>query len=131
MLYGATFGIPQSDHDFGNVYQLSPPAQSGGPWVYTNLHSFTSKQDDAADPVALTLGPGGVLYGTAYAGAGSVFVLEPPVRSGQPWSERLLAQTGNSYAPVTIGPDGALYGVSFGKFLSRESAGSVFRMSVR
>jgi uncharacterized repeat protein (TIGR03803 family) len=128
VLYGATFGIPQSGRDFGNVFQLAPPASSGGPWVYTNIHAFVSKETDAADPVGVIVGPDGVVYGTAYAGAASVFALTPPARPGQPWTERLLGQAGNSYAPVTVGPDGALYGTSFGKFGSPENGGSVFRV---
>ncbi|MGA2592985.1 MAG: choice-of-anchor tandem repeat GloVer-containing protein, partial [Bryobacteraceae bacterium] len=50
VLYGATFGMPQSNDSYGNVYQLAPAA-SGGQWVYTNIHSFTSQLADAADPV--------------------------------------------------------------------------------
>jgi len=128
VLYGATFGIPQSARDFGNVFQLAPPAQSGGPWIYSNIHAFVSNQTDAADPVGVTLGPDGVIYGAAYAGAASVFALTPPARSGQSWTERLLGEAGSSYAPVTLGPDGALYGTSFGKFGARENGGSVFRV---
>jgi|HubBroStandDraft_1064217.scaffolds.fasta_scaffold02096_2 uncharacterized repeat protein (TIGR03803 family) len=130
VLYGATFGIPHSGHDFGNVYQLAPPAQSGGEWVYSSIHAFVDNETGAADPVAVTVGPNGVLYGSAYAGAASVFELTPPVGAGQPWTERLLGQAGNSYAPVTVGPDGALYGTSFGKAGSSE-AGSVFRVTLK
>ena len=62
-LYGTTmFGGPT---ELGNVFQLSPPASSGDPWVETVLYNFTSK----AYPIAgLTFGKAGWLYGATLGG---------------------------------------------------------------
>jgi hypothetical protein len=129
VLYGTTFGIPASNNVYGNVYQLAPPA-SGGAWVYTNIRSFTDKVRDAADPVGVTLGANGVLYGVAYTGKTPVFMLTPPAAPRQPWTETPLAKIKKSFAPVTVGPDGALYGTSLGEFGAPADRGSVFRISL-
>jgi len=129
VLYGATFGIPASNNSYGNVYQLAPAP--GETWTYTNIRSFTDKVNDAADPVGLTLGANGVLYGVAFTGKTPLFMLTPPAVAGQPWTETPLAQTKKSFAPVVVGPDGALYGVSFGEFGSPSNAGSVVRVSLQ
>jgi len=130
VLYGATFGMPQSGNNYGNVYQLAPAA-GGGTWVYSNIHSFTSQVTDAADPVGVALGPNGVLYGAAHSGRTPIFALTPPGTPGRPWTLTPLGQIKSSYAPLTVGPDGALYGVSFGKFGLRGEGGSVFRVSLQ
>lgn len=63
----------------GVVFELDPPAQSGGPWTETVLHSF-SGTDGFLPTSLLTLRKDGI-YGTTAQGGlfgtGTVFVLTP------------------------------------------------------
>jgi uncharacterized repeat protein (TIGR03803 family) len=66
----------------GIVFELTPPATSGGAWTETVLHAFTGLDGDGATPVAgLALSSTGALYGTTSAGGtagkGTAFVIEP------------------------------------------------------
>ena len=65
----------------GTVFQLTPPATAGGAWTESIMHSFTGPNGDGSAPGALTLGPGGVLYGPTWtggtAGKGTIFALNP------------------------------------------------------
>lgn len=77
VLYGETnVGRPSNA---GIVFELTPPATTGGTWTRTNLHIFTGP--DGAGPNALTLAPDGTLYGTTAgdgtSGHGTVFALTP------------------------------------------------------
>jgi uncharacterized repeat protein (TIGR03803 family) len=69
-LYGTTY--QGGTYNRGVVFALSPPAVKGGSWTLTNLHNFSGGQlgaDEGADPFApLTLGSGGILYGTTSEG---------------------------------------------------------------
>ena len=89
--------------------------------TFSVLHTF-SGQGDGANPYAgVTVGPSGVLYGTASAGgnhrAGVVFKL---IHQGSSWTLSPLYEfTGSSdgaapYGGVAIGPNGALYGTTEG-----------------
>jgi hypothetical protein len=77
VLYGtAIYGaIP-----YGIVYSLTPPSSPGGPWTFAILFSF-SDDSNGAYPNGLSLGPGGVLYGTTTGdqvnNSGTVFELKP------------------------------------------------------
>jgi uncharacterized repeat protein (TIGR03803 family) len=128
-LYGTTWGGGTAE--FGTVFALTPPAQTGGQWTETVLHSFRSiRHGDGAYPYAgLTIGEHGELYGTTEGGSygkneGSVFALTPPAGtpsgSGGAWIEtqlylfpRGLSPDGCCpYAGVTIGKDAKLYGAT-------------------
>lgn len=88
VLYGTTqFGgaytqCPQgASQGCGTVYSLTPPASPGGVWTETVLWSFGGTPSDTYYPYGgVTLGSGGVLYGTGgYGGyCGAVFSLTPP-----------------------------------------------------
>jgi len=89
--------------------------------TFSVLHTF-SGQGDGANPYAgITVGASGVLYGTASAGgnhrAGVVFKL---MHQGSSWTLSPLYEfTGSSdgaapYGGVVIGPNGALYGTTYG-----------------
>jgi hypothetical protein len=74
----------------GTVFQLSPPAMTGGSWMHAALHIFTGAPEDGSIPYgSLTFGVGNTLFGTTYgggsgtcpqpspAGCGTVFRIEP------------------------------------------------------
>jgi hypothetical protein len=122
VLYGSTTYAP------GTLFSLTPPVSAGAPWTYTLLYAFTNGSDGAG-PGALTIGPGGVLYGTTASGGiksancetgcGTVFQLTPPASPGDSWDFVVLHSftrgTGNpgySAGPsgVAIGKNGSLYG---------------------
>jgi hypothetical protein len=65
VLYGTTeFG---GTARLGAVFALTPPASPGGPWSETVLYSFMGVSD-GVQPNSLTIGPGGILYGTSGGG---------------------------------------------------------------
>jgi hypothetical protein len=119
---------------FGNtIYELAPPTIQGGAWTETTLYTFAGPPSDGHWPLgALTVGPGGVLYGTtsiggtgscphAYVqdGCGTVFQFTPPATPGGAWTESVIysftgANGDGAYpeASVVIGKDGALYGTT-------------------
>jgi hypothetical protein len=110
-------------NNLGAVYELSPPAVSGGSWTEAVLYSFNGT--DGTLPVGpLLLGPGGVLYGTANGGgdngAGLVFELDPPAIPSDAWTENILhafGGVGDGGSPangVITGKSGRLFGTAGG-----------------
>jgi hypothetical protein len=96
----------------GNVYELSPPAQPGGIWTETILHSFAGGSDGSWPAAGLAIDRAGRLYGTTEfggfsstfcgSGCGTVFELSPPV-SANPWTYAVI----HRFVPGSAG-DGAL-----------------------
>jgi uncharacterized repeat protein (TIGR03803 family) len=80
VLYGTTEFVDGGCSASGcaTVFGLAPPAQPGGGWTETILHSFPEGQYDFY-PNALTVAPDGTLYGTTASdyGMGYVFALTP------------------------------------------------------
>src|ERR1700677_768010 len=89
----------------GIVYQLSPPAQKGGPWSETVLYVFkVEPYGDGSSPAGtLLIDSSGNLYGaTGYGGTGrckifggvvgcgTVYELSPPTKQGEGWTETVL-----------------------------------------
>jgi hypothetical protein len=89
----------------GIVYQLSPPAQKGGPWSETVLYVFEGQlYGDGSSPAGtLLIDRSGNLYGaTGYGGTGrckifggvvgcgTVYELSPPTKQGEGWTETVL-----------------------------------------
>jgi uncharacterized repeat protein (TIGR03803 family) len=119
VLYGVTSGGGSTNH--GTAFSLTPPASAGGVWTEAVLYSFASTDKPLA---GLTIGSGGMLYGTSTTfvrsdtGRGFVFRLKPPVSPGGDWTEETVynfthARNGASpQAPLLIGPDGLLYGTT-------------------
>jgi len=120
--------------NYGEVYELAPPAVSGGAWTESVLTSF--------DPGNLYGIPGGTfpngefvvggngsIYGTTYGGGdpnlqmgyyfpGTIFELTPPIEKGGAWVQSMLYsfQGGtDGLTPVwglIVGPEGTLYGTT-------------------
>jgi len=120
VLYGTTaFGGASNN---GTVYSLTPPASPGGPWSEAVLYSFAGGSDGFNPYGGVTVGSGGVLYGTTSSGGagiycGTVFSLTPPATTGGTWTNTVLHRfTGSDgclpYAGVTIGSGGVLFGTT-------------------
>jgi len=87
-LYGTTTSGGSASAPFGTVFKLAPPAQPGGTWTETILHSFCSAANctDGNTPyVGVIRDHNGNLYGTTagggegctnYDGCGVVFKLD-------------------------------------------------------
>jgi uncharacterized repeat protein (TIGR03803 family) len=118
----------------GAVFALEPPASAGSAWTETTIHQFNGAPNDGGGPLAaLTVGPGGVLYGTTQyggsgtlctlnsvvVGCGTVFQLTPPEAPGGTWTETVLysftGQDGDGALPVAslvLGKNGSLFGTT-------------------
>ena len=110
----------------GTVYQLTPPAASGGAWTLTVLHSFTANNGDGSGPFAgVVIGKNGALYGTTYGGGtspigGTIFEVAAPASGSGPWTETVLYNflgplNGYGSGPIgglVVGPNGVLCGAT-------------------
>jgi uncharacterized repeat protein (TIGR03803 family) len=114
-------------HNLGEVFQLIPPAKGQTAWSSSILYSFEGGTTDGANPVGVTLGGGGELFGATSSGgssgSGTVFELLPPSAGQSDWAEAVLYSfTGvherdpNS-PPITSG-QGILYGTAGGVLYS-------------
>jgi len=132
-MYGTTFGGGQGQD--GTVFEITPAG------VETVLFAFGGS-DGALPAAALTMDKKGNLYGTTVIGGannqGVVFQLKPKSDGG--WKETVLynfcAQTNcadgaTPEGPVTVGPDGALYGTTAtgGVGAVTPNSGTVFRLT--
>ena len=79
MLYGAT--VLGGSGGWGMLFSLTPPESAGGSYTETTLYNFTGGDDGAYPSGTLTVGSGGVLFGTAGSGGsrdlGTVFEAVP------------------------------------------------------
>lgn len=134
-LYGTTLygGTSTNCHGggCGVVFELSPPAVSGGSWTETTLYSFTGGKDGATPSASLVIDKAGNLYGTASQGGllntltnnnGTVFELSPPATSGGAWTETTLHEFGGKTYSDGRAPFGELLFLN-GKFYGTTSAG--------
>lgn len=118
----------------GAVYELTPPAARGDAWTVTPVYDFLGPPNDGCNSFApLTVGAGGVLYGTTAYGAmgacsvdggvlvgcGAVLQLTPPSTPGGVWTESVIynftGTNGDGILPaggVVISKNGALYGTT-------------------
>lgn len=123
-LYGTAPSSP-----FGEVFELSPPATSGGAWTKTVIHKFAGGPHDGENwPAAtLTFDKSGNLYAAAgYGGTngtGVIFELSPPQTAGGAWKETVLYNfpAGYTYGKpeypggrLTFDGAGNLYGTAAG-----------------
>ncbi|HEY6768561.1 MAG TPA: choice-of-anchor tandem repeat GloVer-containing protein [Candidatus Sulfotelmatobacter sp.] len=97
----------------GTVYELIPPATSGGAWTETVIYNFLGTNDGYFPTGELVSDKQGNLYGATYFGGGlgqcdqgiylhcgMVFELSPPSAEGGAWTEKVLYS-------FTNGPNGA------------------------
>lgn len=138
---GALYGTTASGgrHGLGTVFELTPPASSGGAWSETLLYNFTGSNGDGNGPWAgVLIGPNGALYGTTTAGGssnlGTVFQLTPPATPGGAWTETVLhsftGQGGDGatpYASLVMGRRCELYGTTADG--GNSGNGTVFELS--
>ena len=126
-LYGTTGG--GGSNNCGTVFKLVP--SSSGPWIETQLYSFSNSYLYGCDPYyqgysasAVVFDGQGNLYGTddvAGTGYGLVYELSPPTGSGTQWTETSLytfsgEQDGEQpEGGVVFDSEGNLYGtVAYG-----------------
>jgi hypothetical protein len=135
---------------WGEVFEESPPATSGGSWTHQVLYSFRytcdkgGNSNDGGTPLAgLAIGSGGVLYGTTYNGGipydGTVFKLTPPAAGHTTWSEKVLhtftgGSDGSKPTSVPVLYKGKLYGTAtYGAnsacYYGIQGCGTVFELS--
>lgn len=139
-IYGTTY--EGGSDNFGIVFELSPPTQSGGAWMETTLHSFTGTTDGGYPIGGLTLGENGAIFGTAsYSGvpndSGTLFELIPPSASGGSWTYSVLHSfTGGKdgatpASTLVFDPKGNLYGTTWngGSSACYLGCGLVFRFA--
>jgi uncharacterized repeat protein (TIGR03803 family) len=126
----------------GTVFELSPPAVSGGAWTHTVLYEFQGGTDAGYPYGTVILGGSGNLYGVTYLGGtfglGAVFQIQPPKVSGGTWTEKVLYSfqggTDGDYpwAALYMDSAGSLYGTTTGGGITEckgVGCGTVFRLS--
>ena len=119
-LFGVAFG--DGEDNYGEVFELQPPAQPGGAWTETVPYSFNTNPLEIGEysDGGVAIGPGGVLYGATHAGVegyGTVYELRPPAAGSTDWTASAIyaftdADGGGSGATPTVGPGGTLYGTT-------------------
>jgi uncharacterized repeat protein (TIGR03803 family) len=119
----------------GTVYELSP--SKNGTYSITNAYSFKGNPDGAQPLGGLAMDAAGNLFGTTNEGGkgnigygyGTVYEIET---TGQAWQEKIIYRSGThksgyeSQAPMTLGPDGNLYGTD--GYGGKTGDGTVFRI---
>jgi uncharacterized repeat protein (TIGR03803 family) len=123
---GNYYGTTQFDgtSDGGTVFELSPPAESGGEWTETVIWNFARGADGEEPSFQLVMDGEGNLYGETQSGGnpkcgcGTVFVLARPKTPGGKWTKRVIyTPTGGSgavlYGGLALDSTGAVYGTQF------------------
>jgi len=118
----------------GMIYQLTPPAQSGGAWTENIIWQFQGGTDGGI-PGGLLLRGGKLYGGTGIGGSGAcsggcgyIFELTPPATPGGSWTKTPLydSPTLESECGITaFGADGNYYGVG----PSKNGNGTVCRIT--
>jgi uncharacterized repeat protein (TIGR03803 family) len=134
-LYGTT--QDQGAYGYGTVFQLTPPALTGGAWTETVRYSFVGGSDAQTPYAALVIDKNGAFYGTTAnggaSGYGTVFQVTPPALAGGSWTETVLYSFGpgidgrSPYGALVFGKNGALYGTTY--FGGVSNKGTVFQLS--
>ena len=125
VLYGATWDLTSTGGNCGTVFELQPPATTGGTWTETVLYSFAGNNGDACTPLAAPIvGPNGVLFGVTYAGGaygyGAVYEVQPPAAPGAAWTETLVysftaaGSSSKTTSNLILASNGVLYVAAYG-----------------
>jgi uncharacterized repeat protein (TIGR03803 family) len=142
---GNLYGITNSGgkYDFGTVYELTPPGESGGSWKRTTLYSFPDGVGvlESAGAGWLIMDKAGNLYGvTLYGqgcqiGCGTVFKLAPPKKSGGRWTETTLyvfsLWAGWHPGGLALDKEGNIYGTTYfgGRGCQSIGCGTVYKLT--
>jgi uncharacterized repeat protein (TIGR03803 family) len=120
-LYGATADGGIQFSCCGTIFELSPPATTGGTWSETVLYQFQGGSDGATPLGTLILDKLGNLYGTT-GGSGdnavgsTIFELSPPSTPGGAWKKTtLFTFSGSQYlvaGKLVMDAAGNLYGTT-------------------
>jgi len=126
-LYGTTERGGTANN--GIVFELSPPAKDGGPWIEKVLYSFKGGSDGIAPNAGLVFDSVGNLYGTTSDGGkcryscGTVFRLAHPLMPGGAWIERVLYAFGGPHQSDGGQPTGSLLFDTAGNLFGTTYAG--------
>lgn len=143
---GALYGTTKAGgtgNNGGTVFELAPPATTGGVWTETVLYSLPGGADASRTPYGLLVGPSGAIYGTAYASTenqgypagGTVFTLTPPAVTGGSWTAQTLVSfwpitaMGNEPSAGVVSAGGSLYGTTSTSDADEGGCGSVYELS--
>jgi len=125
--YGAVRG--GGAHDYGAIFQMSPPAGQGGHWTESVIYNFTGGNDGGVPTGELIFDQAGNLYGMALlggsTGGGTVFELTP---RGGTWTETAIYNFQSNDQPVpgvVFDKAGNLYGAT----AAGGGHGSVFQLA--
>ena len=130
-VYGTTSG--GGTNNAGTVFELTPPATSGGAWPEKLLLMFDGGAGGYSPQSKLVMDAAGNLYGTTFSGFsnGVVFELVAPDTAGGPWAERILhvfaspMDGANPQAGLLL-RGGILYGTTY--YGGMHGKGVVFRL---
>ncbi len=127
-LYGATFSGGSAGG--GMIFQLSPPAKSGGRWTLSTILNLDSSTGTGPG-TPLVIDKSGTIYGeTSHfggGGEGNIFQLVPPTSKGGSWTQNILYSFQHAGFPegglAFDSSTGTLYGAT------SQGYGTVFQLS--
>ena len=107
----------------GTVFQLVPPAVSGGKWTENTLYEFQGGADGRQPSMGVVFDANGNLFGTTQfggnaqacgGGCGTIFELSPPAQGHGAWTHTVLYTfqgnaDGQYPGTMQLGANGALY----------------------
>jgi uncharacterized repeat protein (TIGR03803 family) len=115
----------------GTVYELTPPATTGGAWTEAVIYSFQGGKDGYWPEGELVSDDKGNLYGGTFYGGGygvcdggiypycgTIFELSPPTTQGSVWTEKVLysfkngTDGANANGSLVLDSQGALFGTT-------------------
>ena len=130
-LFNATLAMPFAVSVVLLINLAAPPASGQ---TFQILHNFTGGQDGVYPASGVTMDRAGSLYGTTYEGGSSSYgVVYKLQHRGSGWILNPLYEFsgandgGQPLGGVVFGPDGALYGTTFGE--GAYGGGNVFRLT--
>jgi hypothetical protein len=131
-IYGTAYGytLITGGHGASAIFQLTPPATTGGQWTYTNLTTPTFERRFVT-PVALV--DGNLYGGISNGNGGSIFELQPPSASGGAWTMTTLHVFTDGQVPtgnLVVEPNGAVYGTTAAA-PGQPSGGTVFAIMTK